>query len=92
MNGARITLDPSKAQEADIFCWEDGKPWRAPIWPMPGGYAIYLCEDCGEIDEDGEFFEKNTVYSNMGDPGDTFEGEHNGCNCCKSLGYRYVGM
>jgi hypothetical protein len=59
-----MKLDPKMAVEADIFCWEDGKPSRGPTWPRVDGVAIILCPDCGEIDEDGRFFERNTVYSN----------------------------
>ena len=88
-----MKLDPKMAVEADIFCWEDGKPWRGPTWPLVDGVAIILCPDCGEIDEDGGFFEPNTVYSNLGSPGDNDpDGTHPRCNMCKSAGYMFVGL
>lgn len=88
-----MMLDRNDAIEADIYCWEDGKPWRGPTWPLNDGVAVILCPDCGEIDEDGKFFAKNTVYSNMGDPGDNeLDGTHRGCNVCKSRGFMFVGL
>lgn len=88
-----MKLDTKQAVVANIYCWEDGGPWRGPTWPSANGTAIILCPDCGEIDKKGKFFEANTVYSNMGDLGDNDEsGEHNGCNVCKSHGYMFVGL
>jgi hypothetical protein len=88
-----MKLNPSAAVTADIYADEDGRPYTDATWPLDCGVAIILCPDCGEIDESGEFFEVNTVYSNMGDLGDNDEnGEHNGCNECKSHGYVMVGI
>lgn len=88
-----MKLDPKMAVEADIFCCEDGKPRRGPTWPLVDGVAIILCPNCGEIDKDGRFFELNTVYSNLGGPGDNDpDGTHLRCNMCKSAGYMFVGL
>lgn len=88
-----MQLSRADAIEADIFCWEDGKPWRGPTWPTEDGLAIMLCRDCGEIDEAGEHFKPGTVYSNMGEKGDNEPGgRHRGCNVCKSHGYLYIGI
>lgn len=88
-----MTLDKTQSIPADIYAWEDGKPWKHMAWPTDSGVAIILCTDCGEIDETAKFFPINTVYSNMGTPGDNAtDGSHLGCNVCKSLGFLYVGM
>jgi hypothetical protein len=58
-----MKLDPTQSVAAYIYCWEDGKPRIGPTWPSADGIAIILCPDCGEIDEEGKFFEPNTVYS-----------------------------
>ena len=88
-----MKLDLTQSVAADIYCWEDGKPWTGPTWASADGFAIILCPDCGEIDEVGKFFEPSTVYSNMGTPGDNEpDGKHRGCQVCKSRGFLFVGL
>lgn len=76
-----MQIDLAHAIDADIFAYEDGKPYVGRTWPSDAGVAIILCPDCGEIDETGEFFEQNTVYSNL-----------DNCIGCKCQGFMLVGI
>jgi hypothetical protein len=88
-----MKLDPTQSVAADIYYGEDGKPWIGLTWPSADGIAIILCPECGEIDEEGKFFEPNTVYSNLRVPGgNESDGTHLGCQVCKSNGFLFVGL
>lgn len=85
-----MKLDPAEAVIADIYAYDDGVSYEGPTWPSADGVAVIICNDCGEIDIDGRWAEKNTVYSTFGDPDTCTEMDR--CNTCKCYGFLLVGI
>jgi len=88
----RLKLDPAKAVPAMISSDENADPeafYEGRTWPTEDGFAYIICRDCGELDEEGQFFEKNTVYSTRGDF--TAHPDER-CNVCKGYGFLRVGL
>ncbi len=90
----RLKLDPAKAVPAMISHQydENADPeafYEGRTWPTEDGFAYIICHDCGELDEEGRFFEKNTVYSTRGDF--TAHPDER-CNVCKGYGFLRVGL
>jgi hypothetical protein len=90
----RLKLDPAKAVPAMISCQSDEKAdpeafYEGRTWPTEDGFAFIICRDCGELDEEGRFFEKNTVYTTRGD---LTAHPDKRCNVCKGFGFLRVGL
>jgi len=90
----RLKLDPAKAVPAMISYQhhENADPeafYEGRTWPTEDGFAYIICHDCGELDEEGQFFEKNTVYTTLGDF-TAYPDER--CNVCKGYGFLRVGL
>jgi len=64
------------------------KHYEGRTWPTDDGFAYIICHDCGERDEKGRFFEKNTVYTTRGDFTDPPDER---CNVCKGYGFLGTG-
>jgi len=90
----RLKFDPAKAVPAMISYQydENADPeafYEGRTWPTEDGFAYIICHDCGELDEQGQLFEKNTVYSTRGDF--TAHPDER-CNVCKGYGFLRVGL
>jgi pimeloyl-ACP methyl ester carboxylesterase len=90
----RLKLDPAKAVPAMISYQydENADPeasYEGRTWPTEDGFAYIICRDCGELDEEGQFFEKNTVYTTRGDF--TAHPDER-CNVCMGYGFLRVGL
>ena len=90
----RLKLDPAKAVPAMIsYQYDDNADseafYEGRTWPTEDGFAYIICRDCGELDEEGRFFEKNTVYPTRGDF--TAHPDER-CNVCKGYGFLRVGL
>ena len=90
----RLKLDPAKAVPAMIsYQYDDNADseafYEGRTWPTEDGFAYIICRDCGELDEEGQFFEKNAVYSTRGDF--TAHPDER-CNVCKGYGFLRVGL
>jgi hypothetical protein len=90
----RLKLDPAKAVAAMISCQSDEKADREAFyegrtWPTEDGFAYIICRNCGELDEKGQLFEKNTVYPTRGD---LTAHTNERCNVCKGFGFLRVGL
>ena len=90
----RLKLDPAKAVPAMISYQydENADPeafYEERTWPTEDGFAYIICRDCGELDVEGQFFEKNTVYTTRGDF--TAHPDER-CNVCKGYGFLRVGL
>jgi len=44
----------------------DPKPLRGADLANEDGFAYVICRDCGELDEEGQFLEKNTLHDSGG--------------------------
>jgi hypothetical protein len=89
----RLKLDPAKALPALISYQydENADPegfYEGRTWPTDDGFAYFICHDCGERDEKGRVFEKNTVYTTRGDFTDPPDER---CNVCKGYGFLGTG-
>src|SRR6266481_9080552 len=84
----------------DTFCrWSSPKPLPAPSPSLSAlradlanrrwFFACIICHDCGELDEEGQFFEKNAVYTTSGDF--TAHPDER-CDVCKGYGFLRVGL
>jgi hypothetical protein len=94
MKVLRLKLDPAKAVPAMISYQydENADPeafYEGRTWPTEDGFAYIICRDCGELDEEGQFFEKNTVFTTRGDF--TAHPDER-CNVCKGFGFLRVGL
>jgi hypothetical protein len=88
----RLKLDPAKAVPAMISYQhhENADPeafYEGRTWPTEDGFAYIICHDCGELDEEGQFFEKNTVYPTRGDF--TARPDER-CNVCKGYAFSRI--